>query len=311
MSDTVGGFGGILDASTGKRIAAPEGKTGEAMNRWARKNIQSTMHLSSSQKMAAQHGVTCYIYNVSPVFEHPRRADGFGTFLIPRAPKVGSMIFDKETGHTRKATAEDISGPYRLSAPIVINHSYIRSFPGMNEGKRVPYIEYGEDIAEDLVGCSEKYPLDLTSEKDEYSKNLKKWGVFITYGKPFEELSKAEQEALYSEAMQNHNARCIEKVNKGDVLFEQYKMRGKGGPLKIHRECALYLGQVIGPEYTDRAWVTARGGTETMTGKVDCPFCGSKIKATIAVCPNCKNIVDPDKYEKLSRRSKKTEKVGE
>lgn len=305
-SNIEGGFGGVLDATSGQRIAAPKDKTGEAMNQWLNNNIQRTMHLTSAQQAAAQHGTTCYIYNISPVFQHQRRVDGFGTFLIPRAPKIGATIIDKKTGAQRPATAEDIAGDYRLSEPIVINHSYVRSFD-TGENKRTPYVEFGQDIAEDMVGCSAKYPPDLVSTNSQWDKNLKTWGVFITYGKPFEELTAEEQDKLISEAHGVHIARCQEKVNKGDILFEQYKVKGKGGPLEIHRQCALYLAEVLGEEYTDRAWVTNRGGVATLTGKVECDFCGSKIKATVAVCPVCKNIVNPVLYDKLSRKKKTTD----
>jgi hypothetical protein len=298
------GFGGVLDPTTGRRVAPPKGKVGEAMTGWTGKNAQTTMHLTQAQKMSAQHGIKCYIYNVSPVFSHQRRVDGFGPFLIPRAPKVGSKILDRETGEARKATAADVAEEYRLSEPIVINHSYARSFDA-GEGKRTPYIEYGEDIAQDLVGCSEKYPPDLISQKEEFSKNLKFWGVFITYGKPFEELTSEEQNKLLGEAELYHRARCMEKVNKGDMLYENYKLRGKGGPMEIHRQCALYLGE----EFTDRPWVTNRGGSDALTGKIECDMCGSKVKATVAKCPVCQFIIDADKYDKLTRRNKKAEKA--
>lgn len=311
-NDTVSGKGGVFQGldQLGTKTASSQAVR-DKMSDWTRNNTLTTQHLTGAQKVSAQAGTNCYIYNVSPVFIHPRRADGFGTFLIPRAPQVGSTIIDKETGQTRKATPEDISGTYRLSEPIVINHSYIRSFPGWNEGKRVPYIEYGEDIAEDLVGCSSKYTPDLVSTGTEWDKNLKTWGVFITYGKRFEELEPQEQERLYAEASQAHVQRCIEKVNKGDILFEQYKVKGRGGPLEIHRKCALFLGEVVNMDYLDRPWVTNRNlGMNQLTGKVDCDFCGTKIKATIAICPACKNVVNPELYEKL-RKKKSAEKKAE
>lgn len=306
MKSTVSGRGGVFSGvdDRGNTVAADKVKQGT--DQWMNKNFQTTMHLSGAQKASTQMGVceaavTCYIYNTSPVFEHQRRADGFGTFLITRAPKVGSKIIDKDTGKERKATAEDIAGDYRLNLPIVINHSYVRSFDA-GENKRTPYVEYGMDIAQDLVGCSKRYPPDLVSTGNQWDKNLLTWGVFITYGKPFEELEPEDRAKLLETAENAHISRCIEKVNKGDILHEKFKVKGAGGPLEIHRQCALYLGETVSEDYTDRPWVTNRGNLSTLSGKVDCEMCGSKVKATVAKCPACGFIIDPDKYERLTAK---------
>jgi hypothetical protein len=309
MSETVGGFGGILDPTTGKYTNAPDDKNAAAMGRWVGKNTQTTMSMIASQRESLKGGIMCWVYNISPIFAHSRLLDGFGTYLIPTAPKVGALIFDKKTGNTRRATTEDIAGEYRLSAPLFFNNSYVRTSQSLIEGKRMPYVEYGQDLAEDLVGCSDKYPLNLTSEKDEYSKNLKNWGVFITYGIPFEELKKTEQNELLNKALAVHAERCIEKVNRGDMLYSNYKMKGKGGPLKIHRACAEWLRQNVDPAHAEREWVTQQADMNTMTGKIECPFCSTKIKATVAKCPVCQEIVDAERYEKLARRNKKADKA--
>jgi hypothetical protein len=131
--------------------------------------------------------------------------------------------------------------------------------------------------------------------------------VFIVYGGKFEDLPQEEQQKILNEAHAAHTERCIEKVNRADMLYSTYKMRGKGGPLKIHHECAEWLRENIDPSFADREWITQRGNTGNVSGKVECPFCGSMIKATVAICPNCKNIVDADKYERLTKSSKKAE----
>jgi endogenous inhibitor of DNA gyrase (YacG/DUF329 family) len=47
----------------------------------------------------------------------------------------------------------------------------------------------------------------------------------------------------------------------------------------------------------DRSWVTSRG--KRASEMIECPFCGSNIKSTVVKCPNCQEIVDIERYNKL------------
>jgi hypothetical protein len=227
-----------------------------------------------------KEGTTCYIYNVSPIFAWERRLNNFGIFRIPKAPSVGSLILDHKTRKQRKATPEDIAGEYRLSEPLIINHSYVRTFAG--EGKLQPYIEFGEDIAEDICGCSKLYPAGLNFQKD-----LTQKGVFIVYGKPFEECTPEEQETLLAKAEMGHRDVCREKVVHGDQLYETAKTKGRGGPLEVHKLCANFLG------LADRPWCTDRSSVyKVPISTKDCQYCYSPINAKASVCPVCKRDQD-------------------
>jgi len=272
-----GGQGRILDSQGG--TLTPSGD--KASRYVSDRNRQRTQPLIRSQVEAAKGGQDCYIYNVSRIFEWKRVYKGFGTFVIPKAPSVGSVIMVNDK--PKEATDNDLKGVHKLSTPIVINHSFIASYD-KGDTRRIPYVEYGEEIAESIVGNSKVYPGDLTQPLN----NLEAWGVFITYGRPFEELSKKEQDDLYIKAMTVHQKRCFEKVLQGDVLYEMSKTKGTGGPLEVHRLCALEVGE-------ERSWVTLRA-PRVKGAMTECPFCTSQIKETAVICPECKQVVNPEKY---------------
>src|ERR1035437_7717787 len=156
MSKAESGFGqtfGLeVDPITGVQTGKEPGALKDALNRYQGMNVVRGASTTRAHQAAMLGGTNCVIYNVSPIFQWERRLNNFGVFLIPRAPSVGTMIIDHKTKVQRKATEKDIAGEYRLSEPLAINHSHIRTFA--SEGALQPYIEFGEDIAEDIVGNS-------------------------------------------------------------------------------------------------------------------------------------------------------------
>jgi hypothetical protein len=277
----------LPEGGQGRFIGTGEGGEREAK---ARNYIQSRNHqrvqpLIRSQIEAAKGGTECFIYNVSRIFEWRRPYQGFGTFVIPRAPGVNSIIMDHDTRKPREATEADIKGKYKLSAPVHIAHSYVASYD-KGDTRRIPYVEYGEEIAESVVGNSALYPADLVNP----TSNLENWGVFITYGKPYEDLPKAEQDALYIKAQAVHQKRCFEKVLNADTLFN----RSPACVLEIHRLCALEIGE-------ERRWVTQRA-PRSKADTIECPFCTSEIKPTALVCPQCRNVVNQEAYDKRTAK---------
>src|SRR5208337_3210330 len=173
------------------------------------------------------------------------------------------------------------------------------------EGRKEPYVEYGEDIAEDIVGCSKKYPPGLTRNKD-YSKR----GVFIVYGKRFEECSPEEQRTLLANADKAHRDFCRQRVNKGDQLHDRAKMTGKGGPLQMHREAALFLARTD-PKLADRPWVTNRESVyEAEDETQSCKFCGSTIKKNVPICPVCHKVINKKLLAELESASEIDEELA-
>lgn len=289
MAGVEGGQGGILDQH-GNRIDprnAPGHQGAKAAQYIQERTAMHTQPMIRSQLVAAQAGTTCYIYNVSTIFEWRRIVKGFGTFIIPKAPAVGTNIVDNE-GKTRPATEDDIRGIHKVSTAIVINHSFVNSYD-KGDTRRIPYVEYGEDIAEGIVGNSKLYPSDLAIPTN----NLETWGVFITYGHPFHELPKDIQDDIYTKAMTQHQARCFEKVIKADELFN----RAPNCVLEIHRKCALAVGET-------RPWVTSRTPVKK-ANMIECPFCTSEIKATALKCPECREVVNQEAYNARLKSAKK------
>ena len=304
MANT-GGRGGLLDPAQPGELAKPGsggtdifGHTEQKMSSYVNKrNRQNTYKLTRSQRFALENsGVPCWIYNISRLFQWSKHYKGLGHFSIPKAPSVGTIIMKKGKGVP--ATAEDIKGTYRLSTPLMIKKAYVESYD-KGDNRRLPYVTEGQEIAESIVGNSKMYPVGL----NDATANLETWGVFITYGKPFDELEKHEQDKLLAQASAFHNKRLFEKVQKGDMLYEMAKSRGKGGPLEIHRKCALEL-MAAGQLESLPAWVSDRSTLKVdKTDVIECPFCTSDVKATAIVCPQCRNIIDQDKYDAKTKKS--------
>src|SRR5208282_1329959 len=216
MADKESGQGRLMDAM-GNAMEAGDERGRKAGKYVATRNQQAMQPLIRSQKESLKAGTPCWIYNASRIFSWTRSYKGMGEFLIQHAPRVNDTIIkdDKRV----PATKEDVVGDFKLSAPISINRSYIASFD-KGDSRRVPYVEYGDEIAESLLGCSELYPSDLR----EKTNNLLQWGVILTYDKPFYSLPKAEQDHLYTIAKTNERQRCFEMVQGAD---ERYNLSPK------------------------------------------------------------------------------------
>lgn len=285
-----GGSGGGFKSVTGTGVSAAtdNSERGQKVKQYTdTRNAQRVQPMIRSQLVALEGGQPCYIYNVSPVFSWERTYKGLGKFTIPKRPSVGDVVIEKQGDKhiEHVVTEEDIRGKYKVSKPVILNHSYRMSFD-KGDNRRVPYIEYGEEIAESLVGNSKLYPADLILPTN----NLESWGVFITYGKPFHDLPKAEQDELYLNAITVHDKRCREKVQKADQLINRFP----DAVLELHRQCALIVGE-------DRPWLTSRG--KRITESIECPFCGSDIKSTVVKCPECQEVVDIERYQKMKKNA--------
>lgn len=285
-----GGSGGGFKSATGSGISADTDASdrGRKVKQYVdSRNTQRVQPMIRSQLVALEGGMPCYIYNVSPIFSWDRQYKGLGRFTIPKRPSIGDVMKEEHDGHVVEhvVTEEDVRGRYKVSKPVLIAHSYRCSFD-KGDNRRVPYVEYGEEIAESLVGNSKLYPADLVNPTN----NLENWGVFITYGKQFHELPKAEQDELYLKAMTVHEKRCREKVQKADTLISRFP----DAVLELHRQCALFIGET-------RPWLTSRGKKFAET--IECPFCASEVKSTVVKCPNCQEVIDAERYAKMTAKS--------
>jgi hypothetical protein len=288
----IAGRGGVIGPQ-GNPVN-PDGHQADKIRSFMKGRVRmKTNPLLKSQIESLKGGEPCWIYNISPHFIWHRHYKGLGKITIPKAPIEGSVIAavgEKDAKGNqlyRRATAADIaSGKYRLSAPVVISASYVNSFD-KGDLRRVPYIEYGYQIAESIIGNSKEFPIGLGDP----TANLANWGVFYTKGVPFEKLSAAEQDRLLSEAEAVHQVRCWEKIQKADEMFHTTPR----GILKIHRDCAKYLGE-------EKPWCTARPIKKVSGATIPCPLCTSDILETSVVCKNCHGVVDADRYAEQQER---------
>ena len=283
-----GGGGGGFKSVTGAGVSAANDNSerGQKVKKYCdTRNAQRVQPMIRSQLVALEAGTPCYIYNVSPIFTWRRMYKGLGTFDIPKRPSIGDVVKETIDGVVKEITVTeaDIHGRYKVSKPVILNHSYRMSFD-KGDNRRVPYVEYGEEIAESIVGNSKLYPADLVNPAN----NLENWGVFITYGQRFHELPKNEQDELYLNALTVHDKRCREKVAKADQLISRFP----DAVLELHRQCALFVNE-------DRPWLTSRG--KRHAEMIPCPFCASDIKSTVVKCPNCQEIVDIERYQKMKK----------
>ena len=276
-----GAGGGFPDAKTG---SYGDGERMAKVRKYTdSRNSQRVQPMIRSQLESLKGGVECFIYNVSPIFQWERGYKGLGTFLIQRRPEVGQVLILDGKEHT--VTEADIKGRFRVSQPLCIAHAYRQSYD-KGDNRRIPYVEYGEEIAESLVGNSKIYPPDLLHPTN----NLENWGVFIAYGTPYDKLPKAEQDALFLKASIAHETRCREKVATADRNINRFP----SAVLEVHRQCALFVGE-------ERQWVTTRGDISKKLGNIECPYCASSIKPSVVVCPNCKEVVNQEKYDAMKK----------
>lgn len=230
-----------------------------------------------------------YIYNVSPIHEWARPQGQLGTVVIPKRGW-------KDT----------------ISSPRVIKGAIVR---WVSKGLSIePFIEGGQEVAEDVCGCSPRY--DGTHPNS----NLTRYGVFMTH-KPFDveflpdakrkALSAAptaakakelkeewiapahEQKQLISEA----TTKLIEELQFTILTADNWHQSGPQQRQFIgewHRLNLRAFNEITGRKES-RPWSTILMGENMMA----CGFCGNMGKPGLAKCPNCKEILNVEAYNKL------------
>lgn len=228
-----------------------------------------------------------YIYNVSPVHEWARPQGQLGVIFIPKRPWKALV-----------------------SAPHIIKGAIVRWVP---KGLTIePFIEGGREIVEDICGCGQ------TADGRHPSSNLTRFGVFFTE-KPFEaddlpapkraQLGKAnktdaatlmaeylipkhDQKKLLDDANGKLLIALQDRILEADNWANSQQTRLYIG--EIHRDSLLALNTLTGRKET-RPWAGVMTG-ETLQA---CDFCGNMNKPGLAKCPNCKEILNVEAYNKL------------
>jgi hypothetical protein len=241
--------------------------------------FRGTRPLRKADKRLLERGEPeIYVYNVSTIFQWSPRIQGRGNVIIQKC-KPGQKV----------------------SEPLVIPGVMIRDYDAGNRNRQA-YTEEGIDIAEDILGCSKEMPglpqNDLTG-----------YGCFYLVGEKFEDLSPTEQEKILSEANAKHDRKCHEKVLEADGLAgSEVTRRWISDPYRL---AALHLSQKNAYRDGDKSMLTRTwvGGPRSgaLTPVSECVWCGYEHKKGLAVCPNCKNILNQELFDKLSKASKKAQ----
>lgn len=214
-----------------------------------------------------------YIYNVSPVWQWTRPMIRKGEVVIPRRGKL----------------------PAKVSLPLTIPGAVVGDYDAGNRFRQ-QFVEDGVSVAEDILCCSKEMPgmpqNDLTG-----------YGCFYLVGQKFEELIESEQDAILVEARRKHEEKCREKALEADQLADNDITRRWVTSCEMYKLCALFLAEECGDKtMLERRWVSRRGRTTIVT---ECKWCGAENKPNLVVCPNCKNVLDEERFEELKNRSPK------
>jgi hypothetical protein len=207
-----------------------------------------------------------YVYNVSPIFQWQKIFAGLGALTIQKCPE---------------------GKPY--TDAICIERRLVRPFDGGNNTQK-QMVEEPLDIVQDALVCSPDYPMRPEN-------NLTRYGCFYTVGVPIEETE--DRDKIIAEAVLNHTNRCLEKVQEADALVNTQWV---SCIVEIHRKAALHL-QTIGEISELPDWVSRR--SKPKNALAECPFCGFEGKPGTPICKNCKEVLDPEKYEALKKGGKK------
>ena len=242
--------------ATATRSAATEAIQGQMQ----RLNKTRFTGLTKLQRDLTEKAGKVYIYNVSPIHEWSKPQGQLGTVIIGKCEK-----------------GKRVSRPYVLSG--IINRWYDKGL-----GRKELFQESGFEVAEDICGCSKEFPSDHTNN------NLSNFGVFITT-KPFEELSKREQDEIWEEAHGKMLKKLQDMVLEADLFHQSNKGNWIG---QIHRDALQAFNDITGAKQ-ERPWAPIRYAQKAD----DCKFCGSSVKPGVVVCPTCRNVLDEEKYSKM------------
>ena len=216
-----------------------------------------------------------YIYNVSPVWEWvDRPVPGRGRITIPRR-KPGE----------------------RAACAVPVPEALIRDYDAGNRNRQ-QYVLEGIEVVQDVLGCSEDIP-GLPQN------DLRNYGCFYIVGKRLEDLPEEEQETLLFEAEEKHKRKCFEFTQNADQMWANPISKGWISP--PYRLAAMHIAETYPEEKEDiyrREWVSIRGRSKPAKKVEECRFCGNENKPNLAVCPNCKNVLDQEQFDRISSRRK-------
>jgi hypothetical protein len=207
----------------------------------------------------------------------------YTTYLDSYDGRMGSFgQFQLKGVDTHGSTNRDDWEQYHLAQTIP---SRLLSWDMSRAGTQVITNAKGDDVE---CGSGEmaytiydglEFVADLLNRNDGYSdNNLENWGVFATYNNP----PRADELAKAKKKLEVHLNRVVgegDRLNRGTAKEKDYI-----GPK--HRNASSYLKMT-------RDWSNPVEFNES------CKFCGVTVKSSVAMCPNCKHILNQALYNSL------------
>jgi hypothetical protein len=215
-------------------------------------------------------GGKIYIYNISSTYYFEKTHPQLGNVRInPR--KEGSPVSD----------------PYVI--PGTVMRRYDKGF-----GRKEPFLEDGMEVAMDVCGCHPEYPPEGATN------NLTNFGVIIVR-KPWEDLSKTEAARLLADAQEKLLTRLRLTILEADnwsqgIPAQLYK--SLIGP--VHHKALAEYNQITNSK-EERPWSTVR----KTAASLDCQWCGSPVKPSVPLCPNCHRVVNEKLFKELGGKEEK------
>ena len=125
--------------------------------------------------------------------------------------------------------------------------------------------------------------------------NLTNWGIFILEER-FEKLLVKQQTEIANQAKDKLLATCQVFIQQADQFWDgvpapMYK--GLIGP--GHRNCLATYNELTGSK-VQKAWAAS---VASSTSQEECPWCGGSNKPGVAVCFNCKEVLNQELYDRL------------
>jgi hypothetical protein len=139
----------------------------------------------------------------------------------------------------------------------------------------------GDDLADDLVKS-------LISAKLCYEMNVAEPGIFWLEGHHSAYVVNKDFKSKVDDALQKQHVWLERLVKLGDDDWQKYRQH------KFITEVQRWAAKKLGFK---KEWAAIAPNAPVET--TNCPYCGTLTFKGIAVCPNCKQVIDPVLYKQI------------
>ncbi len=239
---------------------------------------------------------------------------GMGAFVSPRS--AAGAVADRQKNLNTRYVPPQMESVQKLSQETQVyifnvgpwpHDQRSGAFPG---GLRIPACEEGKQYSEPVIVpgiFSHLYPQDEKSmrriDEDGYAVALDVVGIGVG-------LAPTNALTRYGVAIcrqwpptKSEVAKALEALRVGELntLIAEANSAQAQGEVAVNntiRERHYEAARMLKKTSAECPWMGR--ATANTSNNVDCKFCGEPIKPNLAKCPNCKEIVNKELYEKLT-----------